>query len=207
MRERPDLARRRIYAVDELKHADYFALVVLHRHGKERLRAVSGLLVEIARSGEIETLLRIRIGDIHRLARQSGVSGDHLVVGCSVLSVEVHRIERNRVAGGAAHRDTHSLVSHDRKPELWSFVGGLQYVQGAAGGARDRLRRKEDLLEQVVDVPFLGQRSAYLVELLEAAKQIFNGLQEQSPGPSGSRRGPSRYLMQTARTCGMSVIP
>src|SRR2546427_7147478 len=115
MRERPDLVRRRIYAVDELKHADYFDLVVLHRQGEERLRAVSGLPVEIARSGEIETLLRIRINDIHRLPRQSGVSGDHLVVGRSVLSVEVHRIERYRGASGAAHRDAHRLVSQDRK--------------------------------------------------------------------------------------------
>src|SRR2546427_7715993 len=207
MRERPDLVRHRIYAVDKLKHADYFALVVLHRHGEERLRAVSGFLVEVARSGEIETLLRIRIDDIHRLARQSGVSGDHLVVGCSVLSVELHRIERYRVAGGAAHRDAHRLVSHDRKPELESFVGGLQHVQGAAGSARDRLSRNEDFLEQVVDVLFLRQRRPYLVELLEAAKQIFNGLQEQSPGLGGGRRGASRYWMQTARTCGISVIP
>src|SRR6266852_757960 len=182
MRERPDLVRHRIYAVDKLKHADYFALVVLHRHGEERLRAVSSFLVEVARSGEIETLLRIRIDDIHRLARQSGVSGDHLFVGCSVLSVELHRIERYRVAGGATHRDAHRLVSHDRKPELESFVGGLQHVQGAAGSARDRLSRNEDFLEQVVDVLFLRQRRPYLVELLKAAKQIFNGLQEQSPG-------------------------
>src|SRR5438034_7898388 len=129
-------------------------------------------------TSEIYTL---SLHDALPISGQGGVSGDHLVVGCSVLSVEVHRIERNRVAGGAAHRDTHRLVPHDRKAELWSFVGGLQHVQGAAGGARDRLRRKEDLLEQVVDVLFLRQRRAYLVELLKAAKQIFNGLQEQSP--------------------------
>src|SRR5260370_31505539 len=111
MRERPDLVRRRISAVDKLKHADDFALVVLHRHSEERLRAVSGLFVEIARSGEIETLLRIRIGDIHRLAGQGGVSGDHLVVWRSVLSVEVHRIERYRVSRGTAHLYAHRPVS------------------------------------------------------------------------------------------------
>src|SRR5712692_2610314 len=198
MRERSDLVRCRISAVDELKDADCFALVVLHRHGEERLRAVSGLLVEIARSGEIETLLRIRIGDIHRLAGQGGVSGDHLVVGCSVLSVEVHRIERYRVAGGTAHRDAHRLVSHDRKPELWPFVGRLQHVQGAAVCTRDGFCCEQYLLEQVIDIPFLGQRRAYLVEVLEAAEQIFDGLQEQSPG---LRRRPawSESLLDTDR--------
>jgi len=59
----------------------------------------------------------------------------------------------------------------------------------------------------VVDVLFLRQRRPYLVELFEAAKQIFNGLQGQSPGLGGGRRGASHYLMQTARTCGISVIP
>src|SRR5882762_11242399 len=101
MRERADLVRRGIHAVDKLKDADGLAFVVLHRHREEGLRAVPGLLVEIARPGEIETLSRICIGNIYRLARQGGVSGDHLIVGCSVLSVEMHGIERYRVAGSA----------------------------------------------------------------------------------------------------------
>src|SRR5258706_337825 len=182
VRERPDFVRRGIHAVDQLEYPDDFALVVLHRYREERLGAVPGLLVEIARSGEIETLLRIRVGEIHRLAGQGGVGSDHLVVGLSVLSIQMHRIEsRFRIAGGAAHRDPQRLVSHDREPEPGSLVGGFQHVQGATGGACDRLGREKDFLEQMVDVLFLGQRRAYLVELLEAAKQAFDGLQETIP--------------------------
>jgi hypothetical protein len=60
----------------------------------------------------------------------------------------------------------------------------------------------------VVDVLFLRERGTDLVELLETAKQIFVGLQDP-PGVGGRiglRQRPP-YLMQTARTCGMSVIP
>jgi hypothetical protein len=60
----------------------------------------------------------------------------------------------------------------------------------------------------VVDVFFLREGGAYLVELIETAKQIFVGLQVP-PGVDGRTGLGQRpcYLMQTARTCGMSVIP
>lgn len=50
--------------IDQLQHADDLALVVAHRHGEERLRAVTGALVELARSGKIEAPGDIGVGDV-----------------------------------------------------------------------------------------------------------------------------------------------
>jgi len=51
-----------------------------------------------------------------------------------------------------------------------------------------------------IDVLFLGQRGADLVELLETAKQIFVALQVL-PGRRPDTSAPKApYLMQTART-------
>jgi hypothetical protein len=60
----------------------------------------------------------------------------------------------------------------------------------------------------VIDVLFLRKCGAYLVELLETAKQIVVGLQDP-PGIADYRLdgGAMPYLMQTARTCGISVMP
>src|SRR6266571_1876349 len=57
--------------------------------------------------------------------------------------------------------------------------------------ARDRLCGEENLFEQLIDILFQRQRRAYLVELLEAAKQVFGGLQERSP-QQWCRRRPGR---------------
>ncbi|MNT75402.1 hypothetical protein D3C72_2142930 [compost metagenome] len=46
--ERGDLAGLPVPRVDELQHADQFVVVVLHRHGQKRLRAVPRARIETA---------------------------------------------------------------------------------------------------------------------------------------------------------------
>ena len=45
-----------IFGVEQLQHANYFALVVLHGDGEERCRAVTGFFIEVARARKIEAI-------------------------------------------------------------------------------------------------------------------------------------------------------
>jgi hypothetical protein len=170
-RERHDLAGDKVMAVDELQHADDLALVILHRHREERFRAVTRLLVEAAGAREVEALLGVGVGDVHRRAVDRGVCGDHRVVRLAV-PVELDRKERDRVAGRAAERDVQRAGAYDLEVELARVLVTLDQVQRAAVGAGDGLGRDEDLLEQRVEVLLERQRRADLVQLVEPAEQI-----------------------------------
>ncbi len=147
--------------------------MVLHRHREERLGAVAGLLVEIARAGEIESFGGVGIRDVDRLAGQRGVSGHHAVVRLAVLAHQVDRVERHRRAGGAAEVVRKRGGAHDLEAQR-PFLGDA--VQRAAVGAGDRLGGGKNALEQAVDVAFGRERCADRIELLEAQAEVFSRL-------------------------------
>src|SRR3970040_494222 len=127
------------------------------------------------------------------------VGGHHRVDRLAVLVEEVDRVERDLDARGAPHRDAERVVADDL--ELETLLLGHP-VERAAVGVRDVLGRDEDPLEQSVDVPLLREGDPDVVELLEAPEQIV-----RAPVAARVVVHGMRYLMQTARTCWMSVIP
>jgi len=106
--------------------------------------------------------------------------------------------------------DSERFISHNRESQPHPL---LQEVQRPAVGTRYGLRSDEDLFEQAVEILLLRQRSANVVELLKTSKEVLNRFQSRSLSqiaPRQVRRHAAsrlRYLMQTARTWAMSVIP
>ena len=92
------------------------------------------------------------------------IRDDHGVDRLAVLVIETHRIEGNRHAARAAHRDAEGVVAHDLEGELSAV---LHAIQRSAVRMRDRLRRDEYGFEQLVDVALAGERHADLDELVQ----------------------------------------
>src|SRR6185312_1826383 len=171
---------------------------------QEGLGAVAGLLVEGARAAEVEAFGRVGVGDVHRLAGEGRVGRDHPVVGLAVL-VELDRVERHRVAGGAAQVVLERRGAHDL--EAQSLVVG-EAIERAAVRAGDRLGRGENGLEQAMDVALRGERGADRVQLLQALAQVVRAGGRGPAGKSQALGGVEHlYLMQTERTSLMWVIP
>ena len=126
------------------------------------------------------------------------VGGDHAGDRSAVLVEQVKRIKRYRRACGAAHGDAERIVAHYFEFER-TLLG--HPVERSAVGAGNFLRRHQDRLEQPVDIGFLRQRDADLVELFESLEQIGRIRRTVHLIHGG------RYLIQTARTCAMSVTP
>ena len=176
--KRHDRAAARVLRIDQLQHADRFAFVVAHRHREKRLRAVAGLGVEGAGAREIEALGGVGVGDVDRLAGERGVRRHHAVVRSAVL-VELDRVERHRVAGGAAEVVLEGAGAHDLEAQAL-LLGDA--VERAAVGAGDRLGRRQDCFEQPVDVALGGQRGADGVELIETLDQVVGGSERRAGG-------------------------
>ena len=172
LREHGDLAGLRHHAVDELQHADDLALVVLHRHREEGPRPVARPPVELPRAGEVEPGFGVGVGDVDGALVDRRVRRHHRIVRLAVL-VQLDRIEGNRVARCPAEGDAQRPVPHDREAQLRAL---LDQVERPAVGARDRLRRDQDVLQQAVEVSFPGKGGADPVELLQTPKQAVDGV-------------------------------
>ena len=127
------------------------------------------------------------------------VRDHHRVYRFAVRLKQIDRRKWNRGAGGAAEGDIEHVVAHDLKLQRALFHHAIKRAAIRIG---DFFRRQQYRFQQAVDIGFLGQRDANLVELLETLEQA-----------GGIRRAlhlvhrRSLYLIQTARTCAMSVIP
>ena len=154
--------------VDQLQHADHAAVVVLHRHGEEGLRAVAGLGVEGARAGEIVALGRVGVGHVHRLAGQRRVRHHHAVVGAALVVVHRQRREVDRRAAAAAHHIAQRMVAQHLEHQRVA----LHPVQGAAVGVGEFARGLQDAFEQGGQVALVRQRRADGVEGFEAAEDL-----------------------------------
>ena len=160
--KRDDLAGSAIAGVQDLKHADDVAVVVLQWNRQERLRAVSGAFVELLGAREIEFLGLVGGGDVNGFAGQGGMRRHVAVVGLASLGVvEEKRREVDRLAGRAPERDAEGIGPHDL--ETQRLV--VEQVKGAAVGVAERLGADEDALEQALVVAFRRQRDADLDQL------------------------------------------
>ena len=147
-----DLAGQRLDPVEQLQHPDDLVLVIAHRNGEEGGRAIPGFLVKISCAGKVETVGRISIRDIHRIAGQRRIGGDHRSVGLVDFVIQLDRIKGNRIAAGSAKRDLKRIVEHDF--ELQSFPVD-QAIQGATVGIGNTFGGKQDLFEQGIDITLL----------------------------------------------------
>ena len=141
--KRHDRAVSLVFAIDELQDTDDLPLVILHRHCQEGLGPVSGLLVDVARAGEIEALLDIGVGNIHRFPVQSGVSRNHGVIWLPFAVGEVNGVEGNFRSVDASHRNAQCAVANDCKSKA---IAPLEEVEGAAVSPGNCLRGHENLL-------------------------------------------------------------
>ena len=76
--------------------------------------------------------------------------------------------------GSTAQGDLQGISADYFETEAAPVLG--HPVQGAAVRVGDCLRRDEDVLEQPLDVPFLGEGGTDLVELLQPTKQTVQGI-------------------------------
>ena len=166
----------RVEGVDQLQDADDLVLVVLHRHRQERARTVAGHFVELARTGKIEALRRVGIGDIHRFRFENGVGGNERRIGRAIIAKQrqITKSTACRLAASAPQRQTERVRAHDL--EVQGFLVFADTIKRAAVGMRDRLGGEQDVLEQAVDITLVRERGADLVELLEARQQVVQGI-------------------------------
>ena len=187
-RERHGLAVRGP-RIDQLQHADHLGVVVLQRHGQEGLRAVAGPAVERARAAEVEARGVIGVGQVDRIAGDRGLSDDIAVVWRAVRLAQRHRRERDRRPGGAAERDAHRVVAHDREAQRAAVLA--DQIERPAIGVGQLLGADQDRLQQAVVVALCRQRDAELdqpsiTELPVSARRMRG--HDALPDPRGSGR-------------------
>ena len=132
--------------VDQLQHADDLVLVVLHRYGQKRLRAIPGLAVEVLGATEIETVRRIGVDYVDGLGMQDAIRNNHRVVWATLLVMEPHRIERHLYSGGAAHGNVQGVGAQDF--EMNNFLLRIDAIERPAVGIGDLFCRHQNGLEQ-----------------------------------------------------------
>ena len=145
---------------------------------------------------ENRTLGRVGVGDIDRLRVQRAVGRDQGIVWLAIgtMQRQIGELRRNRLAGRAAEGDLQRIRAHDL--EMERLLVFTDPVESAAISMSDRFRGEQDVLQQPCDIALMRQGGADAVELLESPEQILHRFHDAAP-----------YLMQTARTCAMSVMP
>ena len=92
------------------------------------------------------------------------------LLGCAILADQVYGIERNRIAGSAAHGDAERVGAHDFKSEHLLIL--LQQVQRAGVSIGDALRGNQNGFQQAVDIPLAGKRNPNGIQLFKPVQQI-----------------------------------
>jgi hypothetical protein len=127
-----DRAGLAVHRVDQLEHADQFALVVGHRHRQEGLRVVAEGLVEQAHAREVEDVGLVDVLDVHRLAEVGRVGRHRRQVLVAVAVVQRHRRQVDRLAAGAALVDVQRVVQRDVEAQAPAVRAGPVQVPPSA---------------------------------------------------------------------------
>ena len=143
--------------VDQLQHANHFALPILHRHGEEGHRSITVVGIELARSGEVETTGVVGVGNIHRFTGQRSVGHHRAAIGLAITVKQVDWLEINRLTAAPAHAVAQAVVANHFEHQLALL---FQSIQGATIGTGQLARRLEYGLQQAPDIALRRQRCA-----------------------------------------------
>src|SRR5216684_1101040 len=153
----PIIRRARI---NQLHYANHFGLVVLQRDGQEGLRAVTGPRVERARDAKVKARGIVGIIKVDRVSGNRCGRNDARVARGSVWLAQRHRGKRDRRPGGAAERELHRVVAHDRKAQLAAVLA--DEIQRPAISIRQLFSAEQDHLQQAVVITLRRQRDTKL---------------------------------------------
>ncbi len=174
-------------AVDQLQHADYVALVILHRDDEHRLGAVAVPLVErpVERVGDVAGQ-HVDVVDDQGLALGGGVARQRRVV-------DRNREFDERNVGPA-------LVLAQLEPQLSAaLLVGLHDVEAAGVGVRDAPGLVQDEFEQGVVVLLGGEPHpdvAQLGQLAHPRGRLVAGQERLAPGGRGTEGGTQRQQQE-----------